>query len=120
MSISSLVRATLDPLVDDRVYPDVGPDAPTVPYITYQQVGGDAVNFLDGEQPSKGNARIQVSVWAATRTEADLLIQRAETAMRGAQALNTTVSGAPMNTADPVTKYRGAIQFFSCWADIPA
>lgn len=120
MSLSELVYSTLQSLTSGRVYPDVAPDATPIPYITYQQVGGDAANFLDGSQPSKANGRIQVSVWAATRPQADLLMQQVETAMRGANALHTTVSGSPMSTADPTTKYRGSLQFFSCWADIPA
>lgn len=120
MSMSAQIFTALRNLVADRVYPDVGPDAPIVPYMTYQRVGGDPINYLDNSQPGKGNARMQISVWAATHTEAELLIQQAETALRAAANLSATVSAGPMSTSDPVTKYRGMIQFFSCWADIPA
>ncbi|NRR28890.1 DUF3168 domain-containing protein [Oxalobacteraceae bacterium] len=118
MSMESLIVGVLDPLVAGKCWPDVGPDAPTLPYITYQQVGGDAINFITGGQPSKANARVQVNVWAATRMQAKALAQQAETALRGVAALQTEVLGAPSSTYDDVTKYRGTIQFFSCWTDV--
>ena len=41
-----------------------------LPRITFQQVGGQAVNFLDSAVPSKKNARFQVNCWAVSRDDA--------------------------------------------------
>ena len=43
MTTESTLFDTLKSLVSSRVYPDIAPAGTTVPYITYQQIGGDAV-----------------------------------------------------------------------------
>lgn len=118
MNLREHLFQALGVLVDNRVYPDIGPASPVLPYITHQQVGGDPVNFIEGGQPSKANARMQVNVWAATRAEAATLAQAAETALRGVVALQTTVSTQPMDRFDDTTRRYGTTQFFSCWSDI--
>ena len=47
--------------ISSRVYPIVAPEKTDTPYITYQQVGGEAVSFLEGVADRK-NARIQINV----------------------------------------------------------
>ena len=86
MNLREHLFQALAVLVENRVYPDIGPSTPVLPYITHQQVGGDPVNFIEGGQPSKANARMQVNVWAATRAEASALAQAVETALRGVAA----------------------------------
>ena len=62
MTVESMLFDALKGLVSNRVFPDIAPDLTPRPYITYQQVGGVAVNFLDPTIPSKANGRIQVNV----------------------------------------------------------
>lgn len=115
MSLESTIFDALKGLVSNRVYPDVAPESATRPYITYQAVGGQAVNFLDTTVPSKKNARIQINTWADTRQAAAALSRQVEDTLRGVAALQTQVLGAPVSIYEMDTKLRGARQDFSVW-----
>jgi len=115
MSIETALFAALRGLVGDRVYPDVAPENSARPYITYQQAGGDAVNFVESTVPSKKNARMQVNVWADTRLQATTMGDLVEDALRTLTALQPTVLGAAIATYDEETKLRGTLQYFSLW-----
>ncbi len=119
MSMETLLFDCLHTLVSGRIYPGVAPaDAGSAPYITWTQGGGQAVNFQDGAQPSKENARIQINVWASTVIEANHIAQLADTALRAYTALSTTVLTGKFSQQDEVTKRFGTYRFYSCWADI--
>lgn len=102
-----------------RVYPDVARDFAARPYIVFQQVGGEAVNFLDPTMPSKRNARFQISVWtdaeSGGRTAVAALSRQVEDAMRAAASLQTIVLGAPVAMYEEDTKLYGTRQDFSVW-----
>ncbi len=115
MTTESLLNDALKTLVSNRVYPDVAPENTTRPYITYQQVGGEGVNFVDVTVPSKKHSRFQVNVWADTRAAAAALAIQVEDALRVVTALQTTVLSAPVATYDPATKYKGTRQDYSFW-----
>ena len=54
MSVESDLFNVLRSLAADRVYRDLAPDdVSALPRITFQQIGGDAVNFIDPTVPSK-------------------------------------------------------------------
>lgn len=116
MTVEADLFATLGPLVSNRVYPLVGPEGGALPYITYQQVGGQPVNFMAG-LPSKRNGRFQVNTWAQTSTEALALIRQAEDAVRSATTLRATTEGGAVAQYDEETKLHGARQDFSIWFD---
>ena len=115
MSLDAQIFAVLSSLVGDRVYPDVAPEATARPYLTYQQVGGDALNYLEGTVPGKRNARIQINAWADTRLAASELSERAEDSLRLAAGLQAEVLGARVSIFEEDTKLRGARQDFSVW-----
>lgn len=115
MSFDTAVYDTLKALVANRVYPDYAPEGAALPYITYAQVGGEAVNFLAQTDPAKGNARMQINVWANTRMAASDLALQVEQAMRANAALQTTVLGAMVATSDAELDLRGTRQDFSIW-----
>lgn len=115
MSIETALFAALRGLVADRVFPDVAPENTPRPYITYQQTGGDAVNFVEGTIPSKKNARMQINVWADTRLQATAMGGSVEDALRTLVSLQPTVLGAAIATYDDETKLRGTLQYFSLW-----
>lgn len=115
MSMETLLFARLKSLVDNRCYPDIAPDLTIRPYITYQQVGGFTVNFIDPAVPSKKNGRFQINVWADTRAQASVLAGQIEDALRDVAALQTTVLSAPVATYEPDTALRGTRQDFSFW-----
>lgn len=115
MTIETPIYQALRQLVDGRAYPDMAPAGVARPYIVYQQVGGDVVNFLDRTIPSKRNSRMQVCAWADTRIEASSLIEQAELALRAVTVLQAAPLGAPVATYDEETELRGARQDFSLW-----
>ena len=115
MTIESSIFSALSGLVGNRCYPDIAPDLTVRPYITYQQVGGEGVNFVDTTIPSKKNARFQVNVWADTRGAAATLAGQVEDTLRAVTALQTTVLGAAVATYEPETLLRGTRQDFSFW-----
>lgn len=115
MSIEAQVVAALAGLAGDRVFPDFAPEGTARPYIVYQAVGGDAINFVDGAPPGKRNARMQIAVWSDSRLEASSIGNQVEDAMRAAGQLQVKVLGAAVSTFDEDTGYRGSRQEFSCW-----
>lgn len=105
----------LAPLVSSRVFPDVAPEGTVKPFITYQQKGGQPVNFIGAEASSKKNARFQVNVWCATRIEVAGLIRQIEDLMV-LSPLFGKIEGGAIATYDEATKARGAMQDFSFWS----
>lgn len=114
MSLESQIFDALKGLVAQRVFPDVAPDE-ALPYITYQQIGGQAINFTDGTTPNRSNARMQINVWAATRLAASDLGAQVETAIRALADLQPMVLSARVSLYDPDTKARGTMQDFNLW-----
>ena len=97
-----------------RTYADYAEGTPARPYVTYQQVGGEAVNFLEGGVGGRRNARMQVNVWADTRLAATTLMHSIEDVLK-ASPFYADAIGARISRADPTTKLRGAQQDFSFW-----
>lgn len=100
-----------------RTYPDVAPPNTALPYITWQQIGGDAITCVDRTFPSKRNALVQVTVWSARRTEAASLIQRCERELIETTAFQASPVAAPAADYDSDMDRRSARQDFSIWAD---
>lgn len=114
MSLEGDIYAALGSLVSNRVYPDVTPDSPVFPLMIYQQVGGEAFEFLEHTIPSKHHARIQVMVWAKTRLEASALARSARTALvTGSLKANTY--GAPVSIYDATMKLYGNRTDYGIW-----
>lgn len=99
-----------------RVFPDVAPLSTARPYITWQQVGGDAPTFVDNTLPSTRNALIQVNVWSTTRAEATALMLQVEAALIASTALQARPNSALIAAHDEDTDLRGCMQDFSIWA----
>ena len=108
-----MIFDTLKGLVSNRVYPDVAPDLVTKPYMTYQQVGGLSVNFLDPTVPGKKRSRFQINVWGDTRAQVATLAAQVEDALRVVPSMQTVVEGAPIGVYEPDTKLRGTMQDFA-------
>ncbi len=113
MSMESQVHAALTGLIPGRVYPDFAPENTERPFITYQAVGGDPINFLDSATiPNKEKSRVQISVWADSRLDATALGKSVEDAMRAAATMQTEVATGRVATFDETTGYRGTRQDF--------
>ncbi len=112
MSLEADLTRTLQTLCS-RVFPDVAPAGTATPYITWQQVGGVPLAYLEGAMPGERNASMQINVWAAVRSEALPLLLSIEATLcaRGA----TPIGGA-VALSDDTLNLRGYAQDFSIWA----
>lgn len=113
---SALTAGSPSPL---RAYPDIMPDLPVYPLITYVIVGGEDDVHLNG---SAGTARrlVQVDSWARTRLGAAQQMATAKSMMLASSRFTVgsiSVSGAP--TFEPDTKLYRASQEFSIHYEAP-
>lgn len=100
-----------------RTFPDFAPTDTARPYVTWQQIGGDVVEFVDNAVPSQENALIQVNVWSDRRAEAKDLIKQIEVSLIGAAVFQARPSGAAASDADPDMARYCSRQDFTIWAD---
>ena len=114
MSLEATIYGALAPLVGGRCYPDVSPDGAARPLIIYQQVGGQAIDYVEAKVADKDNARVQVHVWATTRLEASQIARAARVALVEGEAEATTL-GAAVSLYDDAMKLYGSRQDFSIW-----
>lgn len=105
---------TLSCLFGNRVWPDIAPIDTEKPFCIWQQVGGNAVNYLEAVASDRKNARIQITVWAETRKESMSLIRQVENLLVSEPVCATVVLGAQA-VYDDDTGLRGAMQDFSIW-----
>jgi|SRR5690606_23597877 hypothetical protein len=116
MSLESDIVAALTSLVSGRVFPEFAPYSTAKPFITYQQVGGAAENFLEATVVGKKNARIQINCWTTTRQSANNLARQVEGALVPS-ALKAYVLGAfiAVYEEDVEPPLYGTHQDFSVW-----
>jgi hypothetical protein len=112
MAIETSLYTALNSIVSGRFYPDAAPQGTAMPYATYAQVGGKAIQFIEPTVPSKKHARIQINVWAETRLQAMTLIRQFEDAVI-VSPLFGVIEGAAVALYDEETEHRGAMQDFS-------
>lgn len=111
----TLLFDALTSLVDGRVYPDKAPQSAALPRIVYQQAGGKADVYVDGQLPDKENSRMQIACWATTRVAASAMAQQVEAAVVGVAALQATPIGARVSVYEEATQLYGSRQDFSLW-----
>jgi hypothetical protein len=100
-----------------RTFPDFAPTDTLRPYVTWQQIGGDTVDFFDRAAPSKENALVQVNVWSDRRAEAKDLIKQIESALITALVFDARPTAAASSDADPDMARYCCRQDFTVWAD---
>lgn len=86
-----------------RVHVGGAPVGTQSPYVTWQHVGGDPLDFLDNSVANKRNAQIQINVWHSTPLQAFALLQSIEASLRAATAI---FIAKPLS--EPVTNYDDA------------
>jgi hypothetical protein len=99
-----------------RVFPDVAPVKTPLPYVVYQQYGGQPVVFVEGALADKRNSYIQINVWGSTREECNKISLMIETALVTSQSLQATPLNELSATFDEDTSVRGSMQDFSIWS----
>lgn len=113
MTIEERIYSALQALVGGRVCADFAEEGTALPYIVYQNVGGQPLSFLDGSAPAKEFSRVQVSTWCATRLEASALGKLVEDTLRAAPDVQVEVLTGRPATFDEETGYRGTRQDFN-------
>lgn len=118
MTVEADIFTAIKGLVSNRAYPDLNDSATIVtPYIVYQEIGGEALTFLERAEPSKENGRFQVSCWATTRAASKALAKQVETAMTMATAFQAKPIGGKTSVFDEDTKLRGTRQDFTVFSN---
>ena len=117
MSVESNIFSTLTALTAGRVFPDVAPLSTVKPYITYTQVGGEAVSKIAPTVSNKKHGRFQINVWANTRASASILMLQVEASMVQASTFNARALDAPSSAYDNDMLTYSSMQDFSVWSD---
>ena len=99
-----------------RVFPDVAPSGTTLPYVTWQGLGGESISFLDNTAGDKRNVLVQINGWSSNRLQALQIAREIEDAMRASAAFVASPLGEPLSTYEPDVPVYGTLQRFSIWA----
>lgn len=78
----ALADASVAALVSTRVYPDMAPQSPTLPYIVVQRIDAIREQALSGAAGC-GTARVQVDTYAASKSSAWSVAEALRTALYG-------------------------------------
>ena len=116
MTVEADIYNTIKALVGNRVFPDVAPTSTAKPYITYSQVGGEALSYLERAVPDKQHGRFQVNVWADTRASASAVMLQVESALVTATAFQASAVSAPSSDYEHDMATYGSMQDFSIWS----
>jgi hypothetical protein len=99
-----------------RVFPDVAPTGTATPYLTWQQLGGANLRFIDNTAPDKRNVLLQINVWSKTRAEATALIRQIEDALCASALFVAVPEGEALSTYEADTLLYGSLSRFSIYA----
>jgi hypothetical protein len=113
MTVESDIFLALKGLVDNRCFPDMAPITTAKPYITYTQIGGEALALLDGSLPDKKQGRFQVNVWGDTRSSVSALMLQVELAMSQQTVFRARPVSAPSSDYDHDMLTYGSMQDFN-------
>lgn len=78
-----------------RVFPISAPLDTPRPFVTYTQIGGDSLRYVENTAADKRLALEQIDVWAASKAEALGLIQSIEDALCASALFVAKVAGEP-------------------------
>lgn len=117
MTVEADLIAALGTLVSDRVYKMEAPEGVERPYITYQQVGGQTVSFLERAMPSKKHGRFQINCWSDSAATTAALMLAVESAVVLAPAFQAEAISAPFDVDGSMVDLFGQQQDFGLWSD---
>lgn len=95
-----------------RVSPDVAPLSTQRPYITYQQIGGRSLRWLDNTASDKRHALIQINVWHSQRIAATDMAHAIEESLCTQAVFVATPQGEIQTTYEHDLGLYGTIQTF--------
>ena len=120
MSVRSLVKPLLDPLVANRVWMDTTPDegpgrdvsGNLNSFILLSVMGGEDAEYVDQTMGDKTHVRLQVSAFAPDTDTVETLIRAVRDSLLES-AYSVGVYGSPVGTYDAARKLRVRFQQFS-------
>ena len=92
------------------VYHDYAPSSAVAPFVVVQLVGGSGQMFIDNQTLGGYERRLQLTVWAQSRTESIQLAQTIERVLT--QKARIIAQGAPVADYDSEVDLRGMRQDF--------
>ena len=113
MSVESDIFDSLKGLVGNRCFPDMAPISTVKPYITYVQIGGESISYVDDTMPDHKMGRFQINVWADTRASASSVMLQVEGAMVLATTFQARPVSAPSSDYDHDMATYGSMQDFN-------
>ena len=116
MTVEADIFQCIKGLVGNRCFPDLAPLSTVRPYITYVQIGGEAISYLDNTVPDGKIGRFQINVWGDTRASVSALMLQVEAAMIQATAFQARPLSAPSSDYDHDSLVYGAMQDFSVFS----
>lgn len=121
MTLSELIPAVLNSLVNSRVWQDATPDDlprdgnnVPLPFILWSLMGGSDAEYADSSMPEFSHARVQIHSLAFNVLQTEQLAKDVRNALL-ASAYTVGVLGSPVGTYDNARKLRGRRQQFSIW-----
>ncbi len=99
MTLEADLMTVLTP-VCERGSPDVASMSTTMPFWTYQAIGGRSLRWLDSSASDKRHTLLQINVWGATRTGVNALAREIEDAMCAATVFKAWPDAEPISTHD--------------------
>jgi hypothetical protein len=100
----------------DTVWRGVAPAKQTAPFVTWQEVGGRTLRYVDNTAADKRNTLVQINAWASSSSAAATLIRAIEDALAATTSFVAEVQGEALATYEEDTKLFGAIQRYSITA----
>jgi hypothetical protein len=116
INLETLLADTLKTLCQ-RTFPDIAPEGTATPYVVWHILGGQSVQYVEGELATRRNALVQINVWHESRAVANQLSLDIEAALVAHTTLRAEVQGALQSAYDEDADVRGAMQDFSLWAN---
>ena len=116
MTVEADIFTALKGLVGNRCFPDFAPLSTVRPYITYVQIGGEALSYIEDTLPNGKYGRFQVNVWADTRASASSVMLLVEAALIQAAAFQARPLSAPSSTYDHDSIVYGSMQDFNVFS----
>ena len=116
MTVEASIFGLLAPLVANRCYPDFAPLSTVRPYITYVQIGGEALSYTDNTLPDGKHGRFQINAWGDTRSSVSALMLQVEAIMIQATAFQARPVSAPSNDYDHDMLVYGSMQDFNVFS----
>jgi hypothetical protein len=116
LTLETLLADALKTLCE-RTYPDVAPDGTLTPYVVWHELGGQSVQYVEGDLATRRNALVQINVWHENRAVANQLSLDIEAALVAHATLRAEAQGGLQSAYDEDAHLRGSMQDFSVWAD---